>query len=145
MKSRIIKSLAVAVVAAVSSTGALAGDDKTRLQCYADTADGIASMKARYETREGRRSRERFQASFETAPGFGLVAGNVLQVNVGGSVVGLLRLAVQANGDLGAEMDFDTNIDTDAPDTSVPFPANWPGVAPGTVVTVGTLGCSLQR
>jgi hypothetical protein len=73
------------------------------------------------------------------------VAGNVLQVNVGGSVVGLLRLRALANGDLGAEMDFDTNIDTDAPDTSVPFPANWPGVAPGTVVTVGTLGCSLQR
>jgi hypothetical protein len=145
MKTQMITGLAVGLAMMVSAGNALAGDNKFRLQCSADTANGIAGMQARYESREGRRTRERFQVSFETAPGFGLVAGNVLQVNVGGSVVGVMRLSALANGDVGAEMDFDTNIDADAPDTSVPFPANWPGVAPGSVVTVGTLGCSLQR
>lgn len=55
-----------------------------------------------------------------------------------------VQLAYQLNGDLGGDLDFDTNIDADAPDTTVPFSANWPDANEGTVVMVGTLGCSLQ-
>lgn len=133
-------ALSILVVGLMAtSTGALAGGD--RLECDADSATGGASMDARFEAKDGR---NKFDASFEVAPGGTLQAGHVLQVNVAGEILGEITLAVQPNGDLGGDLEFDTNVDQDEPDTTVPFPTNWPDAKAGTIVKVGTLGCSLQ-
>jgi hypothetical protein len=129
--------LAVGLMAASSS--AFAGGDK--LECKAEGARDV-SMDARFE-QDG--DRAKFDASFEAARGAGYAVGNVLQVRVGDEHVGDITLSVQLNGDLGGDLGFDNNVDRDAPDPdTVPFPANFPAVGAGTIVTIGTLGCSLQ-
>ena len=136
-------SLALAMGLALASSTAYAGGD--RIECDADSANGLTSMDARFEseTKDGV-TREKFSTSFEAAPGGAHAAGHVLEVNVSGAIVGTMTLVAQPNGDLGGDSDFDTNLDRDAADTDTPFPANWPGAEAGTVVLVGTLGCSLQ-
>jgi hypothetical protein len=143
-----IKKLAVlstALILTLAFTNVSAKDNRIRLKCKANTGDGLSSMSAKHITREGRRrTREKFQASFEATSDFGYAEGDILQVNVAGEIVGTMTLAFQVNGDLGGDLDFDTNVDRDQPDTTVPFPANWPGAEKGSIVMVGTLGCSLQ-
>lgn len=120
-----------------------AKDDRVRMQCRAVSSDGVLSMKARFRERVGKRAR--FKASFEAAPGIGYRPDDVLQVRIDDNLVGWVTLDVKANGDIGGEMKFDTNIDRDEPDTTQGFPANWPGVDAGTIVEVGAMGCSLQH
>lgn len=112
----------------------LAGDDRVRLRCDAEGVNDT-SMDARYEEQRGRK---KFDASFEVPQGVGFVAGDVLEVKVGGVKVGEITLAEQPNGDLGGDLEFDTNDDGN------PFPAKFPDVGDGTSVMVGDLGCALD-
>lgn len=114
---------------------ASAGDERTRLSCDSEGAGDI-SMDARYEDR---RNRSKFDGSFEAAPGGVFTDGDMLAVKVGGVEVGYITLLTQINGDLGGDIEFDTRTDE-----LNPFPESFPEVSPGTSVTVGPLGCSLQ-
>lgn len=132
--TRVMSILAVGLMAA--STSAFAGGD--RFECKASGA-GDTSMDGKFEDKD--KGREKFSASFESLNG---AIGDVFQVTVDGEMVGNITLAAQPDGNLGGDLDFDNNIDRDEPDTTVPFPANWPGAGRGTIVMVGTLGCTLQ-
>lgn len=151
MKTNKLLALSLGLAFTLGGAAVEAKGDKTVMRCRADTGDGIASMQARYVVIENRRTRERFKASFEIAPGMGLDGdepleeGDVLPVLVKGQEVGEITLSVKLNGDLGGELDFDTKVDRDAPDDTVPFPANWPGVRQGSRVEIGGLGCNLQQ
>jgi len=123
-------------VAGIASP-AFSGDDRTRIDCSASGA-GDTSMDGRFEQR---RDRAKFDASFEAAPGGNLQSGDTLVVNVNGTPVGTITLAVALNGDLEGDLEFDTN-----PDEGNPFPD---GLSPdhvgsGTSVVVGPLGCELE-
>ncbi len=100
---------------------------------------GDISVDGKYEDKGD--GREKFSASFESS---NETEGEVFNVTVAGELVGMIVLVAQLNGDLGGDLDLDSNIDRDEPDTTVSFPANWPGAAAGTIVNVGTLGCTLQ-
>jgi hypothetical protein len=144
MKNNLPARLSVGLALTLVAAAPQAKDIRTEFECRAHSADGMQSMSTDYEERRGDRLRERFIARFESAPGFGLRPGDILNVNVNGQLVGAMRLHWLENGDIGAELDFDSNVDRDQPDTTVPFPANWPGVSRGSTVMVGVLGCSLQ-
>jgi len=99
-------------------------------------------MDGKYESKDGR---NKFSASFGAAPGGTAAVGHVLNVKVGDEVVGSMTLATQLNGDIGGDLDFDTNVETSVPtDDTVPFPVNFPAVAAGTVVKIGTIECVLN-
>lgn len=134
------KLLAIALAIAVLAIGSTAFAGGDRLECKAESATEDASMDGKFES-DG--ARDKFSASFEAAPDGSFMAGDVLQVTVGAEDVGDITLAVLANGDLGGDLNFDT---TAGPaDDDSPFPGNFPGVGAGTIVNVGTLGCSLQN
>ncbi len=125
------------VIVAGTTSPAFAGGD--RLECKGESARGDSSMDARYEVDE---DRAKFSVSFEAAPGGASMAGDVKRVEVGGNLVGYITLAGELGGDLGGDLNFDS---TAGPaDQDRPFPANFPAVGAGDVVSVGTLGCDLQ-
>lgn len=133
----------IAVGLMAASTSAVAGGERLRLECKASSTTGDSSMDAKYEKKG---NRMKFSASFESVIGEDLQEDDSFKVTVEGKHVGYITLAVQEeNGDLGGDLDFDSNIDRDDPDdTTVPFPENFPDVKATTVVYVGTLGCSLN-
>lgn len=127
-------TFAIAPAANAASGGG--GATATRLQCSAAGARDF-SMDARYESRRGR---NKFDASFEAAPGVGFNVGQRLTVSVGGVNVGSMTLLRDpANGDIVGDLEFDTRRDENNP-----FPANFPAVSAGVSVTVGSLGCALR-
>lgn len=133
----LIAALAVAALSASQTT--LAGEDRTRLECRDALALQDGSMQARYE-RDAERTK--FSVEMEVLPGGALIAGDVLQVQVNGQLVGAIALT-QGATDLVGGLDFDTTAD--ALDADSPFPVNFPAVGPGSTVQIGTgLGCSLQ-
>jgi hypothetical protein len=130
-------ALVMGMAMAAASSTAFAGGD--RLECDAESANEDASMDGKFESKG---DREKFGASYEEAGGGSHMAGDVLQVRVDGAHVGDITLEGQPGGDIGGDLNFDT---TAGPrDADQPFPANWPGAGAGTIVDVGTLGCSLQ-
>ena len=134
MKRRLI--LALAALAGAYAAPASAQSTGVRLACSAAGAQDF-SMDARYEDRRGRR---KFDASFEAAPNLGFVAGQRIDVSVGGVKVGQMILARDpANGDIAGDLEFDTRRDE-----GNPFPANFPNVTRGTSIVVGSLGCALN-
>ena len=136
MKTNLGLILVTATLAGSMTGGsAMAGDDRTRLRCDSSGA-GDTSMDARYEERGGR---AKFDASFEAAPGGNYVDGDLLTVNAGGVEVGSIVLLTQLNGDLGGDLEFDTQADENNP-----FPSDFPDVFSGTSVTAGPLGCALE-
>ena len=127
--------VSVAFTGSVACGGALAGNDRTRLECDSEGAGDI-SMDSRYEKRRGR---AKFDASFEAAPRGNFMEGDLLVVHVGGIDVGSITLVRQLNGDFGGDLEFDTRADD-----FNPFPDNFPAVTSGTSITVGPLGCALD-
>ena len=127
--------VAAALMASTAGGNAFAGDDRTRMRCDSDGA-GDTSMDARYEERRGR---TKFDGSFEAAPGGAFAEGDMLPVVVGGIDVGYITLLTQINGDLGGDIEFDTQADE-----FNPFPSDFPEVFDGTSVIVGPLGCDLE-
>ncbi len=130
--------LAMSLVMATAGGAAQAGGD--RVECGRDSAAGDSSIDARFEDKG---DREKFSSSFEAVQGGGHMDGDVLQIKIDGETVGNITLAVLAGGDLGGDLNFDTTAGPG--DADSPFPANWPGAGAGTIVSVGTLGCSLQN
>lgn len=130
-----ISPLVLVTILSISST-AFAGGDRTRLECDGEGVGGDFSMDARFEER---RNRERFDASFEAAPGGAFAVGDNLGVSVGGVSVGEITLSALPGGDLGGDLEYDTQADE-----MNPFPADFPEVADGTSVIVGPLGCDLE-
>ena len=130
-------AVVLALGALVASGTASAGGN--RIECDADSASGDSSMDGKFESEGGR---EKFSASFEVADDGSFAVGDMLDVTVKGVIVGKITLAVEPNGDLGGDLNFDSTADADDDDS--PFPANWPGAAAGNTVSVGTLGCSLN-
>jgi hypothetical protein len=135
--------LTAAATAASISPGHAAG--AVLLQCAADGAGDI-SLNARYEERPRARTRRKFSAEFEAAPGGNFRAGQVMTVLVKGTAVGNATLKKVVGGDLVGDLNLDTNADS--PDEK-PFPANFPQVERNTNVTVKinggiVLGCRLQ-
>ena len=141
MKINPVKVLMITVVAVglgSTATAALAGDNRTRLECRDELALEDASARARYEKEKGR---VKFSVEVEAAPGGSFRAGDILQVRVSGELVGTVRLS--RAGDLVGELNFDTTAGPD--DMDSPFPANFPPVGRGTIVTFGArFGCDLQ-
>ncbi len=127
--------VAAAFTGSMVCGSAFAGDDRTRLECDSEGA-GDTSMDARYEERRGG---AKFDGSFEAPPGGDFMDGDLLAVVVGGIEVGSIMLATQLNGDIGGDIEFDTQADE-----LNPFPGNFPDVTSGTSVTVGPLGCALD-
>ena len=119
----------------IMSQNATADEDRVRLQCSALGVNDT-SMDARYEER---RSNTKFDASFEAAPAAGFVAGEELDVKVGGVLVGSITLISLPGGDVGGDLGFDTRVDDNDP-----FPGNFPKIIKGTSVMVGNLGCALN-
>lgn len=130
---------AVGIVSLIAFSGSsIAKDeDRTRIECEKRGAYDT-SMDARFEVRGGR---EKFDVSFEAAPGGYFSSGQELDVHVDYVYVGKLMLRYEGF-DLQGDLEFDTNIDS-VYDDSQPFPENFPEVGRGTHVTVGYLGCSL--
>lgn len=129
-----------------TSTSALAGGERDRFECK-NSGDGVTSMDARFEDRDNG-DRRKFDVSFDTLPGGVLKPGAEFDVTVAGTIVGSITLAIQPapDNDLAGDLEFDSNVDKDDPnDDTVDFPAGFPAVGAGTVVNVGTLGCTLQE
>ena len=135
---KIIPAMTVLAFGAVlgGATPAAAASSDVRLACAADGARDV-SISARYEDR---RSRRKFDASFEAAQGLGFVVGQRVAVVVGGASVGQMTLTRDpVNGDIIGDLEFDTRRDENNP-----FPANFPAVSRGLSVVIGPLGCSLN-
>ncbi len=133
--------LIAALTVAALGTGqtGLAGEDRSRLECRDALALQDGSMQARYERDTGR---TKFTVEMEVLPGGQLLAGDILQVQVNGQLVGAIQLA-QGATDLIGGLDLDTTAG--ALDAASPFPVNFPAMGPGSTVQIGTeLGCSLQ-
>ena len=145
-KSNIVAIAAATMLAsAFTFAGASNASDRIRFQCSAFGATDI-SMTARYEIRgTTATARRKFTTEFEAAPGLGFTAGNRVNIQVKGVLVGSAVLERIVGGDVVADLNFDTRPQLDA----LPFPANWPAnVGRGTQVKVlkGTtvvLGCTL--
>jgi len=128
-----------AVVVIALSTCAYAGGDRVRVRCISVSPNADASMSANFESRG---DRAKFSVSFEAAAGAGVVAGDVLAVTVNGRGVGQITAQALAKGDVGAGLGLDTTAGPGDKDS--PFPADFPAVASGSNVTVGSLGCTLM-
>lgn len=141
MKLFVQKTLLVTAVAGISmiSGAALAGDDRTRLECRGEMALEDAGIQARYEEKG---DRAKFSVELEAAAGGSFQDGDIFQVRVGGELVGTIALA-QGAVDVVGELNFDT---TAGPlDADSPFPANFPTISAGSIVEVGAqLACDLQ-
>lgn len=133
----VLTAVGIMSVVAFSSSCVAKDEDRTRLEC-GERGVYDTSMDARYEVRDGR---EKFDVSFEAAPGGYFSSGQELDVYVDYVYVGKLMLRYEGF-DLQGDLEFDTNIDS-VYDDSQPFPENFPEVGRGTHVTVGYLGCSL--
>lgn len=136
LKQSLVLALALTLGGALPAFAG--GGDRTRLRCNAQGVQDI-SMDAKYEARG---NRVKFDASFEAMPGLGFNAGDVLDVTVGGIVVGQMTLA--SIGDIVGDLNLDTTAQPD--DDDLPLPGEFPSnVAGGTSITVGPLGCALQQ
>jgi len=141
-------SLLLGTLCLASATFAIGGSsanasDGLRLECDVDGAGDI-SMHARYEAR---RSRKKFSAEFEAAPGQGFKAGDRMTVAVASINVGGVRLKEVLGGDLVGDLNLDTTAGPG--DQAKPFPSNFPKVERETRVVVAingnnVLGCRLQ-
>jgi len=141
-------SLLLGTLCLATATFAVGGSpanasDGLRLECDVDGAGDI-SMHARYEAR---RSRKKFSAEFEAAPGEGFKAGDRMTVAVDSVNVGGVRLKQVVGGDLVGDLNLDTTAGPG--DQAKPFPNNFPQVQRGTRVAVAingnnVLGCRLQ-
>ncbi|MCT8972370.1 hypothetical protein [Microbaculum marinisediminis] len=149
MKRQIIRNSTttafVLLATLAMSATAEARDTRSRVECTA-TGQTDISMRARYEVRTGGRNREKFTTEFEAGPTAGFRAGNRLKVKVKRATVGRMRLERLVDGDLVADLNFDTRRQADAR----PFPSNWPeGVGRGTKIRIlrgrtRVLGCTLS-
>lgn len=128
-----------AVILFALTTCAYAGGDRVRVRCISLAPNADAGMSANFESKQGR---AKFSVSFEAAPGAGVVDGDVLAVTVDGQSVGSITAVASAGGDVVAGLDLDTTAGPGDQDS--PFPADFPAVAAGTNVTVGSLGCTLM-
>lgn len=136
MKTLIAAGLILAAGLAAATPAAAQSATRVRIQCTAEGATDH-SISTRYEQRGARR---KFDASFEAAPGLGWAAGQFLEVRVGSTLVGSMRLIRDAaSGDIIGDLEFDTRVDE-----GNPFPANFPAVRAGTNVRVGPLACALR-
>ncbi len=136
MKTLVAASLILAAGLTAAMPAAAQSATRLRIQCTAEGASDH-SISARYEQRGARR---KFDASFEAAPGLGWAAGQFLEVRVGATRVGAMRLIRDAaSGDIIGDLEFDTRVDD-----GNPFPANFPTVRAGTNVRVGPLACALR-
>jgi len=103
--------------------------------------DGDASMSAHYtHTVE----RAVFNVSFKAPAGAGFATGNAVRVVVDGRRVATVILDRRSNGAVGGSVSLDSygNAGDTGPGVT-PFPPNWPGVTPQSVVQVASLGCRL--
>lgn len=142
----VITAAAAMLASAFAFAGTSNASDRIRYQCSAIGATDI-SMTARYEIRgTTATARRKFTTEFEAAPGLGFTAGNRVNVEVKGVLVGSAVLETVLGGDVVADLNFDTRPQID----SLPFPATWPAnVGRGTVVKVlkgatVVLGCTLR-
>jgi hypothetical protein len=147
MSATFAKYVLAAAAILVSSNAMLSSaeaSDRIRYRCKAVGSVDI-SMAAKYETRSS--GRKKFSTEFEAAPNLGFAAGQRLNVEVKGTVVGSMLLDTVLGGDVVGDLNFDTRP---SPPDEVAFPTNWPaGVGKDTDVKVlkGTtvvLGCSLR-
>lgn len=127
--------VAAAMAGSMAWNNAIAAENRVRVSCDSQGVQDV-SMDARFQKRRGR---AKFDASFEAAPGGPLSEGDVLPVLVAGVEVGSITLETVVGGDVGGDLEFDTN-----PDEFNPFPDNFPAIAPGTSVVVGPMGCGLR-
>jgi hypothetical protein len=109
-----------------------------------------ARMAARYIHTS---TRALFDISFKAPASTSLDAREALEVRVDGYVVGYANLTVRGEGSVGASLSFDSysNIGNARSESTTPFPASWPGslppqpvgIAAGSRVMIGSLGCTL--
>jgi hypothetical protein len=109
-----------------------------------------ARMAARYIHTS---TRALFDISFKAPASTSFDAREALEVRVDGYVVGYANLTVREGGNFGASLSFDSysNNGNARSGSSTPFPASWPGslppqpvgIAAGSRVMIGSLGCTL--
>ena len=138
----VLKTVGIVSLIVFSGSSLAKDEDRTRLECEKRGAYDT-SMDARYEARD---DREKFDASFEAAPGGKFYSGQELSVYVDYEMVGKMVLRYEGY-DLEGDLEFDSNVDGPY-DDSVPFPENFPSVGYGTHVTIGSyevgyLSCTL--
>ena len=98
-------------------------------------------------------TRALFDISFKAPASINLDARETLEVRVDGYVVGYANLTVRGEGSVGASLSFDSysNNGNARSGSTTPFPASWPGslppqpvgIAAGSRVMIGSLGCTL--
>ncbi len=100
---------AAMLAAGLAFAGASHASDRIRYECRANGATDI-SMAARYERRgTTATARRKFTTEFEAAPGLGFTAGNRINVQVKGVLVGSAVLETILGGDVVADLNFDTS------------------------------------
>ena len=130
----VVLALAFAFVTVGPVAGVQAGGAETKLEgeLVAGPVAGDVSGKAKFEDRDGRR---KFSAEIE-----GLNTGDMFDVMVAGQVVGTVTIDAAGVGDLNLDDNFEPGVD----DPATRFPANFPMLDGGEMVTVGQLSGTLQ-
>ena len=126
--------------------------DAAELRLSCDKSNNVdARMAARYIHTP---TRALFDISFKAPASTSFKARESLEVRVDGYVVGYADITMREGGSvIGASLSFDsyTNAGNARAESVAPFPASWPGslppqpsgIAAGSRVMIGSLGCTL--
>ena len=134
-----VTAMAAATVLLSATPSDAAKPDKNRFRCKAETE--TTQMDARYEERTHRlKTRKRFRAQFEGS-GAGLVAGAQLSVLVDTVAVGNITLVEEVPGEVEGQLRFDAKGRFGK--KALPFPANFPVIAEGSLVELQLAGATV--